>query len=138
VAICNMWLLRFYVPRTEVFSQFVFTSYTCHAFSCITPCTFGWVVNDRAGTDDNPLVGLAGFSVYLLMNVCSSLCSKILVFQVALFFALIVAQDCARTVVCVATSIDNLDLAFRLAMLRVSCFDPCVARDRGNVKSFVF
>ena len=90
MAICIMWLLRFCVPRTEVFSQFVFASYTFHAFSCITPCTFGWVVNDRAVIDDNPLVGLAGFNVYLLVNVCSSLCSSILVFQAALFFALIV------------------------------------------------
>ena len=29
-----------FVPGTEVFSQFVFASYTFHAFSCITPCTF--------------------------------------------------------------------------------------------------
>ena len=49
-------------------------------------------------------------------------------FQDALFFALVVG-----TVTCDDTSIDNLDLA----MLRVSCFDQCVARDHYFKFGFV-
>jgi hypothetical protein len=112
-----MLLLRFMFqePRSFLINLF-FASYTFHACSCITPCTFGGSLMSELALMTILLVGLAGLVLVLLVNVCSALCSSILVFQVALFFALVVDTGLP---VCLAASINNLDLA----MLKVLCFD---------------